>query len=149
MKAPLGDWWRTDVHLNSVHSKAFFEYRLVMAPFRYPLRPVKVGCRRHLTRFPPTLEIVMMDQDRFTRDDKLGAITLNLEDLPLPEHNIHSCGVASLSNETVNLFDTAAVRRVRHRDAVFPREVKGYWPLLKKKKINREIKAVGCIRLTI
>lgn len=149
MKTPLGDWRRTDVHMKTVHSKALFEYRLVLAPFRYPPRPVRTGFRRHLTSFPPTLEIRMMDQDRSTRDDTLGSIILNLEELPLPEDDRHGCGLASLGNECVNLFDKAAVRCVRHRAAVFPREVTGYWPLLKKKKINREVKAVGSIRLTI
>lgn len=149
MKTPLGDWRRTDVHRKTIHSKALFEYRLVLAPFKYPLCPVRTGFRRHLTSFPPTLEIRMMDHDRFTRDDTLGSIALNLEELPLPEDDRHGCGLASLSNERVNLFDKAALRCVRHRAAVFPREVTGYWPLLRKKKMNREVKAVGSIRLTI
>lgn len=149
MKAPLGDWCRTDVHLKAIQSTALFEYRLVMQPFKYPPRPVKKGLRRQPTRLPPTLEVVMMDQDRHTRDDRLGGVALNLEDLPLPDTDMRGCGVASLAGKRVNLFDAAAVRRFRRQDAVFPRELTGYWPLLKKKKINRELKAVGSIRLTI
>lgn len=149
MKTPLGDWRRTDVHLKVTHSEALFEYRLVLVPFKYPPRPVKAGFCRDVITLPPTLEIRMMDQDRSSSDDVLGGLILNLEELPLPEDDGHGCGLATLDNELINLFDEAAVQRVRHRAAVFPREVTGYWPLLKKKKMNREVKAVGNIRLTI
>lgn len=149
MAHPRGAWCRTDVHVKAVQATALFEYRLVLAPFSLPPSPVQAGRSGRVERLPPTLEVVMMDQDRVTRDDRLGGITLSLQDLPLPEDDGHGCGVASLSVEKVNLFDAAAVRGFRRRGAVFPREVAGHWPLLKEKKMNREVKAVGSIRLTV
>lgn len=148
MKKPPSEWYRTDVHRKCVDSKALFEYRIVLPPFVYPARPIRLGICRRVMRFPPMLQIVMMDEDQVTRDDKLGGVTLNLEDLVLPDDK-EGCGVATLSNERVSLFDASSVRDVRADDAVFPRELTGYWPLLKKKKINRELKTVGSICLTL
>lgn len=148
MKEPPSKWYRTDVHKKCVNSTALFEYRLVLPSFAHPARLVRRGlCSRPL-RLPPALEVVVMDEDQVTRDDKLGGVTLELEGLPLPDDR-EACGVATISNERVSLFDAAELRRVRSRDAVFPRELTGYWPLLKKKKFNRELKTVGSVLLTV
>lgn len=148
MKELPSQWCRTDVHKKCVNSTALFEYRLVLPPFTYPARPVRRGLCRRLRRLPPTLEIVVMDEDQVTRDDKVGDVRLSLDCLMLPDDR-ESCSVATLSNECVNLFNPAELRRVRSKNAVFPRELTGYWPLLKKKKFNRELKTVGSVRLTL
>lgn len=148
MKEPPSGWCRTDVHRKCVNSTALFEYRLVLPPFAHPARPARRGLCRRPRRPVPALEVVVMDEDQVTRDDRLGGVTLELEGVPLPDER-EGCGVATLSNERVSLFSAAALRRVRVRDAVFPRELTGYWPLLKKKKFNRELKTVGSVLLTL
>ncbi|MPC78507.1 Fer-1-like protein 5 [Portunus trituberculatus] len=130
------DWCRTDVHKNSVGGVALFEYRLVLPLFRHPVR------------MHPILHLVVMDEDAFTSDDKIGSIRLNLEDLPAPDE-LKSCSLASLNNETVNLFDTSTIKLIRSENATFRRELTGYWPAIRKKMFNRELKATCSVLMTI
>lgn len=137
------DWCRTDVHKNSVGGVALFEYRLVLPPFRYPVRTL---AKRRLN---PILHLVVMDEDVMTSDDKIGSIRLNLEDLPAPDE-LKSCSLASLHNETVNLFDPSAITLIRSENATFQRELTGHWPALKKKTVlSREMKATCSVLMTI
>uniref|UniRef100_A0A0P4WG18 C2 domain-containing protein n=1 Tax=Scylla olivacea TaxID=85551 RepID=A0A0P4WG18_SCYOL len=135
------DWCRTDVHKNSVGGVALFEYRLVLPLFQHPVRT-------RTRRLDPILHLVVMDEDTSTSDDKIGSIRLNLEDLPAPDE-LKSCSLASLNNETVNLFDPSAIKMIWSESATFQRELTGYWPATRKKTFNRELKATCSVLMTI
>ena len=133
MRSPQTEWRLTDVHRNSVKSRALFQYRLILPTFTYPASPRRTGMLGRLEVPPPILEVKMMDEDMHTSDDKLGTIKLNLEDLVLPSDK-ESCGMNTLSNKRVNLFDAQAVKPFRHPNAVVPRELTGFWPILRRSK---------------
>ncbi|KAK8380837.1 hypothetical protein O3P69_008046 [Scylla paramamosain] len=150
MSKPRGEWRLTDVHYNCVKRQAFFNYRLVLPSFSYPAPPRRVGLFRRKKISPPTLEVVMMDRDEHTGDDYMGRIKLNLEDVCTPD-DLESCGMNTLTNKRVNLFDASAVQPFRDSKAVFPRELTGYWPTTMKSKISMKCKRgqTGSVLMTV
>lgn len=128
MTNPRSEWRLTDVHESCMKSQALFNYRILLPPFQYPAPARKVGLLRRLQIHPPTLEVVMMDRDDHTRDDYMGRVTLNLEDMCVPD-DLEGCGINTLTNKRVNLFHASALQPLRDSKAVFPRELTGYWPV--------------------
>lgn len=153
MYVPRGAWQRTDVHHKSVDGEALFEYRLVLPPFKVPPSPPpSKAVPQRAARPPPpspTLEVVAMDADRLTRDDRLGGALLPLTALAVPEDTAEQCGLATLANPRVNLFRAASLDLVRGRRATFPLELTGHWPLIRRKRLSREPLAACSVGLTL
>lgn len=152
MHAPRGAWQRTDVHYKCVDGEALFEYRLVLPRFTLPTPPPPPSrgrARRAKRPPPPTLEVVAMDEDRLSRNDRLGGAKLRLTELVVPEDGHEQCGLATLHNPRVNLFRAASLGPARGPGATFPRELTGYWPLVRKKRLSREPLAACSVRLTL
>ena len=134
------DWCRTDAHNNCVGGVALFEYRLVLP--RFPFRE-----RQGVSE--PLLSLAVMNDDVLTvEDDKIGSITLNLRDLPAPDE-LESCSLASLNNETVNLFEPSSIALIRSKSAVFQRELTGCWPVTKKETSRSQRRATCSVLMTI
>ena len=104
--------------------------------------------RKRKKELPPLLHVVAMYEDQNTSDDKIGSFKFNLENL-IVLNELEPCGVTTLDFERVNLFDLSAITLIRSKDAFFPREITGYWPLCKKKLLNRELKSTCSVCLTI
>lgn len=149
MRSPQTEWRLTDVHRNSVKHRALFQYRLILPTLTYPANPRRKGMLGRLKVPPPMLEVKMMDENKHISDKKVGTIKLNLEDLVLPSDQ-ESCGFNTLTNKRVNLFDAQAVKPFRHPNAVVPRELTGFWPIVRRSKLNCcQLKHAASVGLTI
>ena len=150
MSNPRGQWRLTDIHHNCVNSQALFNYRIVLPPFSYPAPPRNASLSGREHTVPPTLDIVMMDSDKHTRDDCMGRLKLNLQHVCVPDQ-LACCGINTLTNKRVNLFDASAVQPFRDSKAVFPRELTGYWPITMRSKITKRAKRgqTGSVLMTV
>ncbi|XP_031416619.1 myoferlin isoform X1 [Clupea harengus] len=137
------DKQKTDVHYRSLDGDGNFNWRLVF-PFDY--LPAEQLClvskKEHFWsldqtefRIPPKLIIQIWDNDKFSLDDYLGSVELNLHHLMTPKKMSHKCNIDMLSKEgviphqkwdaTKSLFNQKAVR--------------GWWPCVVEKDGKKEL----------
>ncbi|KAL2078230.1 hypothetical protein ACEWY4_025915 [Coilia grayii] len=137
------DKQKTDVHYRSLDGDGNFNWRFVF-PFDY--LPAEQLClvskKEHFWsldktefRIPPKLIIQIWDNDKFSLDDYLGSIELDLRHLITPTKMPHKCSIDMLSkeghiphqkwDETKSLFNQKAVR--------------GWWPCVVENGSQKEL----------
>ncbi|XP_043919995.1 dysferlin isoform X2 [Protopterus annectens] len=118
---------KTDVHYRSLGGEGNFNWRLLF-PFEY--LPAEQVCtlskKEHFwsldkteNKISPQLVIQIWDNDKFSFDDYLGSIQLDLNKMPKPAKTAERCSLESLdealtADKTVSLFEQ--------------KTVKGWWP---------------------
>lgn len=116
---------KTDVHYRSLGGEGNFNYRFLF-PFHY--LPAEQLCtvdrKEHFwsldkaeTKLPPKLTIQIWDNDKFSFDDYLGHLVMDLNHMLRPAKSPEKCGLQLLEQPTdklVSLFEQ--------------KTVKGWWP---------------------
>ncbi|XP_041041967.1 dysferlin isoform X1 [Carcharodon carcharias] len=118
-----GNKQKTDVHYRSLGGEGNFNWRFVF-PFEYlPTEQVcSIAKREHFwsldkteTKIAPQLIIQIWDNDRFSFDDYLGSVQMDLNRMPKPAKSAEKCGLMTLEGDKyVSLFEQ--------------KSVKGWWP---------------------
>ncbi|XP_054916786.1 dysferlin isoform X6 [Poeciliopsis prolifica] len=116
---------KTDVHYRSLGGEGNFNYRFLF-PFHYlPAEQLCVVDRKeHFwnidkteTKLPPKLTIQIWDNDKFSFDDYLGHVAMDLNHMLRPAKSPEKCTLQTLDQPTdklVSLFEQ--------------KTVKGWWP---------------------
>ncbi|XP_077334191.1 dysferlin isoform X5 [Lithobates pipiens] len=137
---------KTDVHYRSMGGEGNFNWRFVF-PFDYlPAEQVcSVSAKEHFwsldkteNKIPPNLMIQIWDNDKFSFDDYLGSLQLDLNRMPRPAKTSEKC--------SLNLLDesNAADRWV----SLFEQKtVKGWWPCVGQENGTKIL--AGKIELTL
>ncbi|XP_034146168.1 dysferlin isoform X4 [Esox lucius] len=116
---------KTDVHYRSLGGEGNFNWRFLF-PFHF--LPAEQLCiidrKEHFwsldkneIKIPPKLTIQIWDNDKFSFDDFLGCVELDLQHMPRPAKSPEKCSLSTLTQEpdkTVSLFEQ--------------KTVKGWWP---------------------
>ncbi|KAG8231448.1 hypothetical protein J437_LFUL000165 [Ladona fulva] len=145
---PRIDYQCTDVHRKSFSGEGSFNWRFIF-PFLYisAERSLviqdanKINFGKRLTKFlksliristgfesreciPCLLQLEVWDEDHFSPDDFIGAITLHIDNIPIGSKNAATCNAMILRDHPrINLFKTHQIR--------------GWWPVgrrVKKRK---------------
>ncbi|XP_051968230.1 myoferlin isoform X1 [Xyrauchen texanus] len=143
------DKQKTDVHYRSLDGDGNFNWRFV---FDFEYLPAEQLCLvskkenfwsldKTEFRIPPKLIIQIWDNDKFSLDDYLGAIELDLQNLINPSKSAEKCNLTMLpdgtappkSDQSKSLFDQKSVR--------------GWWPCYIEKDGKRELG--GKVELTL
>lgn len=143
------DKQKTDVHYRSLDGDGNFNWRFV---FGFDYLPTEQLChvskKEHFWsldktefRIPPKLTVQIWDNDKFSLDDYLGAVELDLHHLISPSKSSEKCSLRMLpdgpasqnSDQYKSLFDQKSVR--------------GWWPCYMEKDGKKELG--GKVELTL
>ncbi|XP_072112884.1 dysferlin isoform X1 [Mobula birostris] len=118
-----GNKQKTDVHYRSMGGEGNFNWRFVF-PFDYlPTEQVcSIAKKEHFwsldkteVKIPPQLMIQIWDNDKFSFDDYLGSVEMDLNRMPKPAKTAEKCSLRTLESDAqVSLFEQ--------------KSVKGWWP---------------------
>uniref|UniRef100_A0A8C4YRR6 Dysferlin n=1 Tax=Gopherus evgoodei TaxID=1825980 RepID=A0A8C4YRR6_9SAUR len=136
---------KTDVHYRSMGGEGNFNWRFVF-PFDYlPAEQVcHIAKKEHFwsldktdNKVPPQLILQIWDNDKFSFDDYLGSVQMNLNRMPAPAKTAEKCSLNLLdetlsSDRFVSLFEQKAV--------------KGWWPCVVEAE---EKKTIGKLEMTL
>ncbi|KAA0723189.1 Dysferlin Dystrophy-associated fer-1-like protein [Triplophysa tibetana] len=135
---------KTDVHYRSLGGEGNFNWRFLF-PFHY--LPAEQLCtfdkKEHFwsldkveTKLPPKLTIQIWDNDKFSFDDFLGCLEMDLNHMLSPAKSPEKCGLEMLSqpqDRLVSLFEQ--------------KTVKGWWPCLSDSKGTKIL--AGKVEMTL
>ncbi|XP_056605416.1 dysferlin isoform X3 [Triplophysa dalaica] len=135
---------KTDVHYRSLGGEGNFNWRFLF-PFHY--LPAEQLCtfdkKEHFwsldkveTKLPPKLTIQIWDNDKFSFDDFLGCLEMDLNHMLSPAKSPEKCGLEMLSqpqDRLVSLFEQ--------------KTVKGWWPCLSDSKGEKIL--AGKVEMTL
>ncbi|XP_025096654.1 myoferlin-like isoform X4 [Pomacea canaliculata] len=120
---------KTDVHYRSLNGEGNFNWRFVF-PFEYMVaeKTMVVKKKEHFwsldeteLRTAPILMIQIWDNDKFSADDFLGTLQLNLSSMPSPAKRSSACKLSQLPDNAPN----ANVKTVSLFEA---KRLCGFWP---------------------
>lgn len=123
----LDEKQETDVHYRSLNGEGNFNWRFVFdMHYIPPERVLSVSRKEHFwsvseteTRVPPTLVIQIWDNDKFSADDFIGTLELDLNRMITPTKKDRKCAVEQLpGGEDESPFMSLFERK----------RVKGWWP---------------------
>ncbi|XP_056153667.1 myoferlin-like isoform X2 [Lampris incognitus] len=132
MSGMEGDKQKTDVHYRSLDGDGNFNWRFV---FEFDYLPAEQLClvskKEHFWsldktefRIPPKLVVQIWDNDKFSLDDYLGAVELDLRNLTPPAKTPEKCSLDMLED-----LETGAPLKSEHAKSLFAQQsVRGWWP---------------------
>uniref|UniRef100_A0A8C3SZQ0 Dysferlin n=1 Tax=Chelydra serpentina TaxID=8475 RepID=A0A8C3SZQ0_CHESE len=137
---------KTDVHYRSMGGEGNFNWRFVF-PFDYlPAEQVcHIAKKEHFwsldktdNKVPPHLILQIWDNDKFSFDDYLGSVQMDLNRMPAPAKTAEKCSLSLLdetlsSDRFVSLFEQKAV--------------KGWWPCVVEAEEKKTI--AGKLEMTL
>ncbi|XP_043368776.1 dysferlin isoform X4 [Dermochelys coriacea] len=137
---------KTDVHYRSMGGEGNFNWRFVF-PFDYlPAEQVcHIAKKEHFwsldktdNKVPPQLILQIWDNDKFSFDDYLGSVQMDLNRMPTPAKTAEKCSLNLLdetlsSDRYVSLFEQKAV--------------KGWWPCVVEAEEKKTI--AGKLEMTL
>ncbi|KAJ8026374.1 Dysferlin [Holothuria leucospilota] len=138
--AGLDEKQETDVHYRSLNGTGNFNWRFVFEFDYIPPEQVMVISRKeHLwsldkteIRVPPTLIIQIWDNDKFSPDDFLGTLELNLNHMPASAKKSKKCSLKQLP-------DPLGEREVPMVSLFEQKRVRGWWPCMNEETGEREL----------
>ncbi|CAF1425575.1 unnamed protein product [Adineta ricciae] len=121
------DVQKTDIHYRSMDGEGNFNWRFVYDFAYLPAeRCISVKKKEHFWSYdateltvPPVLNIQVWDNDKFSADDFLGALTLDLNRLYKPAKNSEFCTIDILNDDSSSHISLFEMKRV-----------KGWWPCI-------------------
>ncbi|XP_066519637.1 myoferlin [Hoplias malabaricus] len=137
------DKQKTDVHYRSLDGDGNFNWRFT---FEFDYLPAEQLClvskKEHFWsldktefRIPPQLIIQIWDNDKFSLDDYLGTIELDLHHLLSPAKTPQKCDLHML--ETIN---KSSHQKFDHSKSLFAQKaVRGWWPCYIEKEGKKEL----------
>ncbi|XP_017954999.1 fer-1-like protein 6 [Drosophila navojoa] len=118
-----GKYQSTDIHYRSFAGEAAFNWRMIFQMKYSPNEDMMVIRRKGglqgeeiEIKKPPLIYFQVWDKDVLSKDEFLGALELNLSDLPLPYSSERRCKPFPNSHQRINLFNR--------------RNVEGWFPLV-------------------
>ncbi|XP_062859429.1 myoferlin [Trichomycterus rosablanca] len=136
------DKQKTDVHYRSLDGDGNFNWRFI---FNFDYLPAEQLClvskKEHFWsldktefRIPPQLIIQIWDNDKFSLDDYLGTVELNLHHLISPAKTPEKCRLTMLDNinKPVQKFDQS-------KSLFAQKSVRGWWPCYIEKNGKKEL----------
>nr|XP_019938680.1 PREDICTED: myoferlin-like isoform X3 [Paralichthys olivaceus] len=126
------DKQKTDVHYRSLDGDGNFNWRFV---FGFDYLPAEQLClvskKEHFWsldqtefRIPPKLIVQIWDNDKFSLDDYLGTLELDLRDVVAPAKTPEKCSLAMMNN-----LDIGHPRKPEQAKSLFAQKsVRGWWP---------------------
>ncbi|CAF0934963.1 unnamed protein product [Rotaria sordida] len=119
------DVQKTDVHYRSMDGEGNFNWRFVYEFSYLPAeRCISIKKKEHFWSYdateltiPPVLNLQVWDNDKFSADDFLGALTLDLNRLYKPAKDPDFCTLDILNDESLDDVSLFEMKRV-----------KGWWP---------------------
>ncbi|XP_054622805.1 myoferlin-like isoform X2 [Dunckerocampus dactyliophorus] len=127
-----GDKQRTDVHYRSLDGDGNFNWRFV---FDFDYLPAEQLClvskKEHFWsldktefRIPPKLIVQIWDNDKFSLDDYLGTLELDLHNLVPPAKTPEKCSLSMMDN-----MEMEAPQKMEAAKSLFAQQsVRGWWP---------------------
>ncbi|XP_055296702.1 otoferlin isoform X2 [Sitodiplosis mosellana] len=144
LKGPQ-DVQATDIHYRSLTGEGNFNWRFIF-PFDYLAAEERIVLSRKESLFswdeteikiPARLELQVWDNDKFSSDDFLGAISLNLNRFPRGAKSSKLCTLDMLKLDNVPTVNIFKQKRIR-----------GWWPFFIKKE-NDELELTGKVEAEI
>ncbi|CAF1637643.1 unnamed protein product [Adineta ricciae] len=119
------DIQKTDVHYRSMDGEGNFNWRFVYEFAYFPAEKcLSINKKEHFwsldsteLKLPPVLNLQIWDNDKFSSDDFLGALTLDLNHLCKPAKDADECTLDILDDQTSNCVSIFDIKRL-----------KGWWP---------------------
>ncbi|XP_029933511.1 myoferlin-like isoform X2 [Myripristis murdjan] len=123
---------KTDVHYRSLDGDGNFNWRFI---FDFDYLPAEQLClvskKEHFWsldktefRIPPKLIVQIWDNDKFSLDDYLGTLELDLRNLIPPAKTPEKCTL-----EMMEALDAGAPHKSEHAKSLFAQQsVRGWWP---------------------
>uniref|UniRef100_A0A8C4RQZ0 Myoferlin n=1 Tax=Erpetoichthys calabaricus TaxID=27687 RepID=A0A8C4RQZ0_ERPCA len=127
-----GNKQRTDVHYRSLDGDGNFNWRLVF-PFEYlPAEQLcSISRKDHFWsldktefRVPPQILIQLWDNDKFSLDDCLGTLLMDLHHLIVPAKSSKTCDLKMILEDKGNASE-------KQNSLFYQKCVRGWWPCLR------------------
>lgn len=144
LKGPQ-DVQSTDIHYRSLTGEGNFNWRFIF-PFEYLAAEERIVLSRKESLFswdetevkiPARLELQVWDNDKFSSDDFLGAISFDLNRFPRGAKSSKLCTLDMLKLDNVPTVNIFKQKRIR-----------GWWPFFIKKE-NDELELTGKVEAEI
>ncbi|XP_062995536.1 fer-1-like protein 5 [Elgaria multicarinata webbii] len=139
------DKQKTDIHYRSLAGEGNFNWRFVFPMEYLPMEQICVLTKKQhfwsldetMQKVPPKLIIQIWDNDKFSADDFLGSLEMNLLKIPRPAKRPRDCTAKMLLEESATAPTAAAAfpfRRPRleekHVSLFMQKNLRGWWPCI-------------------
>ncbi|XP_038615801.1 fer-1-like protein 5 [Tachyglossus aculeatus] len=129
---------KTDIHYRSLAGEGSFNWRFIFTLDYLPMERMCVQSQEQhfwsldaaLKKMPPRLILQVWDNDKFSADDFIGVLELDLSHLPVPARRPQSCSASMLE------APGSKPSRPPHRCVSLfrQRQMRGWWPCLVEEK---------------
>ncbi|XP_063167450.1 myoferlin-like [Candoia aspera] len=134
------DKQRTDVHYRSLAGEGNFNWRFIFSLDYLPMEQVCVLTKKQhfwsldetMQKVPPKLIIQIWDNDKFSADDFIGSLEMNLNSIPRPARRPRDCTLKLLQDDGSKARSSTPFRRHRKKciSLFTQRNMRGWWPCI-------------------
>ncbi|XP_032085530.1 myoferlin-like isoform X2 [Thamnophis elegans] len=134
------DKQRTDVHYRSLAGEGNFNWRFIFTLDYLPMEQVCVLTKKQhfwsldetMQKVPPKLIIQVWDNDKFSADDFIGNLEMNLTSIPRPAKRPRDCSLKVLQDDSGKASSSTPFRRRKQKciSLFTQRNMRGWWPCI-------------------
>ncbi|KAL4231637.1 hypothetical protein ACF0H5_009217 [Mactra antiquata] len=137
----LDEKQKTDIHYRSLNGEGNFNWRFVF-PFEFmPAENCMVVKKKEKfwsldeteQRLPAIFMVQIWDNDKFSFDDFLGTVELNLNNMPMPAKRASSCDLKQLPDITMGNMNVKTVSLFEQK------RLRGFWPVYDERDGQRQL----------